>query len=113
MTELITPDTPTTNGTIPAETESLLRERAIRQLKKRRDFRAHLLAYVLVNAFLWLVWGVVYLAAAGPWFPWPLLPLFGWGIGLTFHAWDTYGRKPFTEEEIGRETDRLRPGGFR
>ena len=44
---------------------------------------------------------------------WPLLPLFGWGIGLTFHAWNTHGRKPFTDEEIGRETDRLRPSGSR
>jgi 2TM domain len=39
--------------------------------------RTHLLAYLLVNSFLWLVWGVVYLAADGPWFPWPVLPLGG------------------------------------
>jgi hypothetical protein len=113
MTERITPATPTTNGTTAADADSVLRERAIHQLKTRRDFRAHLLAYVLVNAFLWLVWGVVYAAAAGPWFPWPLLPLFGWGIGLTFHDWDTYDGKALTDEEIGRETDRLRPSGFR
>ena len=35
------------------------------------------------------------------------LPLFGWGIGLTFHAWDVYGRKPFRDEDIEREAARL------
>ena len=32
--------------------EGELRERAIANLKKKREFAAHLLAYVLVNAFL-------------------------------------------------------------
>jgi len=103
MTEVLAP---TENGA-RASDEPLRRE-AIRRLKKKRDFRAHLLAYVLVNGFLWLVWGIVYAAASGPWFPWPLFPLFGWGIGLVFHAWDVYGRKPFSDEEVERELARLR-----
>jgi hypothetical protein len=82
-----------------------LREEALRRLAKKRDVRAHQLAYVLENAFLWLSWGVVY-AAGGPWFPWPVFPLFGWGIGLTFHAWDTYGR-PFREQDVERELARM------
>ncbi|HEX6221977.1 MAG TPA: hypothetical protein VF115_12855 [Acidimicrobiia bacterium] len=32
----------------------------------------------------------------------------GWGIGVAFHAWDVYGRKPITEEEILKEEARLR-----
>jgi hypothetical protein len=32
----------------------------------------------------------------------------GWGIGVAFHAWDVYGRKSITEEEILREEARLR-----
>jgi hypothetical protein len=91
-------------STAPADVE--LREEALRRLEKKRDFRAHLLAYVLVNAFLWLIWGVVY-AVGGTWFPWPVFPLFGWGIGLTFHAWDTYGRRPFREQDIERELGRM------
>ena len=35
-----------------------LRSRAITILKKRRDFRAHLLIYVLVNGALVTVWAV-------------------------------------------------------
>jgi hypothetical protein len=110
MTELLTP---TENGTSASEAPLPLREQAVVQLKKKRDFRAHLLAYVLVNAFLWLIWGVVLTAADGPWFPWPLFPLVGWGIGLVFHAWDTYGRKPFSDADIAREVERLRQGSVR
>jgi uncharacterized membrane protein len=79
---------------------------ALESLKKKRDFHAHLLAFVLFNSFLWLIWAVVN-AFGGPAFPWPIFPLVGWGIGLVFHAWDAYGRKPFSEEEIEREVRRL------
>jgi hypothetical protein len=82
------------------------REQALRVLKKKQDFRSHLLAFILVNSFLWVIWGVVY-AFGGPVFPWPIFPLLGWGIGLSFHAVDAFGRKPFSEEEIERETRRL------
>lgn len=92
-----------------ADPENDLRAEALRQLKKKRDFRGHLLVYVLVNAVLWTIWGVFY-ATSGVWFPWPLFAMFGWGIGLVFHAWDAYGRKPFTEEDIRREESRLRGG---
>ena len=89
-----------------AEPETDLRVEAIRRLKKKRDFRGHLLAYVLVNALLWAIWGVGF-AIAGARFPWPLIAMFGWGIGLVFHAWDAYGLKPFSEEDIRREEARL------
>lgn len=97
QTELTTP---------VSEPAADLHAEALRRLEKKRDFRGHLLAYVLVNAGLWAIWGVVF-AASGAWFPWPLFVLFGWGIGLVFHAWDVYGRRPFTEEDIQRELSRL------
>jgi hypothetical protein len=82
---------------------------ALRRLQKKRDFHTHLVAYVLVNAFLWLIWGVVY-AAGGPWFPWPVFPLFGWAIGLIFHGWEVYRRHEFSQKAIDRELDRLTRG---
>jgi 2TM domain-containing protein len=100
--------TPTENGTVIARDTPGLREEALLQLKKRRDFHTHLVAYVLVNTFLWLIWAVVLIAADGTQLPWPLFPMAGWGIGLAFHAWDTYGRKPFTDADINRELARLR-----
>jgi hypothetical protein len=86
-----------------------LREEALRRLEKKREFRLHLSTFVVVNAFLWLIWGVVFWFT-GFWFPWPVFPLAGWGIGLGFHAWDVYGNRPFTAEQIEREAARLRGG---
>jgi hypothetical protein len=88
-----------------ASTESDLRQEAIRRLKKKRDFRAHLVSYVLVNALLVVIWAVT---SSG--FFWPIFPLVGWGIGLAFNAWDAYGRRPITEADIRREQERLRRG---
>jgi fatty acid desaturase len=84
-------------------TEDTLREQAIRRANKKRDFRGHVLAYVLVNAMLVGIWAVT-----GADFFWPIFPILGWGIGVAFNAWDVYGRKPVTEEEIRREMERLR-----
>ena len=87
--------------------EELLREQALENIKRRRDFKAHALAYVLVNAFLWVIWAVTSSAHGSPIFPWPIIPLAGWGIGLGMHAWDTY-RRPITERDVDRELERLR-----
>lgn len=89
----------------PFESDGDLRDLAIRQLQKRREFRTHLIVYVLVNSLLWLIWGILF-ATGGPWFPWPVFPLVGWGIGLALHARETY-RDRFSDEEIRREVDRL------
>ncbi|HEX3242185.1 MAG TPA: 2TM domain-containing protein [Solirubrobacterales bacterium] len=83
-------------------TDEELREQAILQLKKKRDFRTHIFIYVLVNAMLIVIWAVT-----GAGFFWPVFPLVGWGIGIGANAWDVYGRKPISEEEIRRETERL------
>ncbi len=79
-----------------------LREQAITQLKKKRDFRTHIFIYVIVNVMLVGIWAVT-----GAGFFWPIFPILGWGIGVGANAWDVYGRKPITEEEIRRETERL------
>ena len=83
--------------------DEVLRDRAIKRLKKRRDFHAHLLIYALVNVFLVAIWAVV--DAHG--FFWPVFPIAGWGIGVIMNAWDVYGRQEITEEDIHREMDRL------
>jgi hypothetical protein len=83
-----------------------LRERALKRLKKRRDFKAHLLVYLLVNAFLVVIW---YVTTPGGFF-WPVFPLVGWGIGVVMNAWDVYVAQDFTEDEIHREMRRLQQG---
>jgi hypothetical protein len=83
-----------------------LRERAIRRLKKRRDFRAHVLVYTLVNAFLVVIWAVT---TPGGFF-WPIFPLVGWGIGLVMNGWDVYFSDDFSEEDIEKEVEHLSQG---
>lgn len=83
------------------ETETL-RERAVKRLRKKRDFHVHLLLYVTVNAFLVLVW-----LLTGPVFFWPVIPMAGWGIGVIANAWDVYASDVPTESQIRREMDKL------
>ena len=79
--------------------EQAARERAVQQLKKRRDFRGHLLVYVLVNAFVTVIW--IFTGAHG--FFWPIFLIGPWGIGLVMNAWDVYWRRDITEEDIERQ----------
>ena len=80
-----------------------LRKRAEKRLKAKRDLGAHALAYVLVNAFLVVIWAMT--SPSG--FFWPAFPILGWGIGLAFNVWDVYSPEP-TEDKIRAEMDRLR-----
>jgi hypothetical protein len=86
-----------------AESDAL-RERAIKHLKKRRDFSGHLLVYVLVNGFLVVIWALT----GDHGFFWPVFPMAGWGIGVVMNAWDVYRNDEFGEEPIRREMEHLR-----
>jgi hypothetical protein len=79
-----------------------LREAAVKQLRKKRDLQAHVLAYVMVNLLLNGVW----LLTSPGGFYWPVFPLLGWGIGLAFNVWDVYAPSP-TEGQIQKEMQRL------
>lgn len=62
--------------------------------RKRVEFRAHLIVYCVVNGALWILWYVT-----GQGYPWPLWPLIGWGIGLTFHYLFEYRPSRLLSEE--------------
>ena len=81
-----------------------LRDRAVKQLKKRRDFMSHLLVYVLVNSFIVLIWAIT---NSGGFF-WPIFPMVGWGIGVVMNAWDVWHSAEFDEDQIRREVARIR-----
>jgi hypothetical protein len=80
-----------------------LRERALKRLKKRRDFHGHVLIYVLVNTFLVVIWAVT----SPDGFFWPIFPIAGWAIGLVANAWDVYFAGEITEDQIDREMQHL------
>jgi hypothetical protein len=90
-----------------ASSSDPVRDQAITSLKKKRDFKTHVLMYVAVNAMLVVIWALTNPDGLF----WPIFPILGWGIGVIANAWDVYGRKPITEDEIQREADRLRGSG--
>ncbi len=66
--------------------------------QKRASFKNHAVSYVIVNGFLWVLWFFSgnhgnALDITG-WhihhYPWPIWPMFGWGIGLAFHFAGAY-----------------------
>jgi hypothetical protein len=57
------------------------RERAKKRVDEIKGFYQHLLVYVLVNIFLFVL--NVLTSPRDLWFYWPLL---GWGIGVVAHA---------------------------
>ena len=87
--------------------DEVLRQRAIKRLKKRRDLAGHLLVYTLVNTFIVLIW---FMSGSNGFF-WPVFPIVGWGIGVVMNAWDVYRNDEFDEIQIRREMDRLQRMG--
>ncbi len=83
-------------------TDTDLRERAFRHLKKVRDFRTHLAVYLLFNGFVVVIW-----AMTGSGFFWPVFLIGFWGIGLAMNAWDVYVAEDPDEEAIQQEMRRL------
>jgi hypothetical protein len=77
------------------------RDQARKRLQERRDFGSHLVAYVVVNTSLIVVW-----AMTGAGYFWPAWVLAGWGAGLVLHAWEVFFRRPVTEADIDEELGR-------
>lgn len=89
----------TAQPVVPAE----LREAALKRLKKRQEFHAHVLVFSLVNSVFVLMWALT----TPDIFFWPVLPLAFWGIGLVMNAWDVYRAGQFSEEQVRSEIERL------
>jgi fatty acid desaturase len=79
------------------------REWARKRIERKRKLYGDLLAYVVINAFLVVVWAVT-----GAGYFWPGWVLAGWGALLLLDLWDVYYRKPLTEADIDRELGKRR-----
>jgi 2TM domain len=86
---------------VSSSREAELHERALVHLKKKRDFWAHVLVYVMVNSLIVTIWA---LTSRG--FFWPVFPMAGWAIGVVMNAWDVW-HGDFTEDQVVREMQRL------
>src|SRR5690606_23951605 len=84
------------------ETQQFNQENAYLRAKKRvkdlKEFYGHLTSYCLVIPFL--IFLNLYTA---PQFQWFWFPMLGWGMGLSFHAFEVFGYGKSWEEKKIRE----------
>ncbi len=92
------------SGPVPSESQWTLADRgaAVRRIEGKRKLGGHVIAYLVVNAFLAVAWAVTWTG-----YFWPGWVLGGWGMLLLLHAASVYLRKPLTEEDIEKELSRL------
>lgn len=87
--------------------EEIIRKRVEKKLEERNGLIIHGTAFVLVNTMLFMIW-----LFSGAGFPWFMIPLLGWGIGMFAHYMDyhqNYGAgREKREQLIAREMERER-----
>jgi 2TM domain len=109
------------NGTkdheaVVASTEDQLRAEALASLKRKRKFGEDAVAFLAVNAVLWVIWALTD-RSSDP-IPWPLWVTAIWGVFLGADAWRAFAPWPrsfraITEEDVDRELRRLSATGSR
>lgn len=77
---------------------------ARKRVKKRSDFRSHLVSYVVTISFLFVI-----NILTSPGYLWVIWPALGWGVGIAFHAFTVMGliadedkEEELIEQEIRR-----------
>ncbi len=99
-----------------------IRERAEKRVKMQQEFKLHGVIYVVVNAFLWVLWIAIpalldTLNISGTFmsimrFPWPILVMLAWGLALLIHGAVVYfeagGGAEARERAVQREVERER-----
>lgn len=76
------------------QSEEEIYKKAKKRVKELKDFYAHLASFLWVNLFLLILnlW-------TSPGHLWFFYPMFGWGIGLFFHAIGVFNIIPFFGKE--------------
>ena len=58
--------------------------------KRRASFKGHFAVYLVMSAFFWILWYFSGGGKNGNSLPWPVWPMFGWGLGVAFHFIGAY-----------------------
>ncbi|MFN8374671.1 MAG: protein kinase [Anaerolineae bacterium] len=83
-----------------ATDEEGIRKRVEKRIKDRREFVGHLISFTVVNAMLWMIFGLT-----GADFPWPMFVTLGWGSGLAAHAVSMFFKTNSQLEKREHEVD--------
>ena len=85
-----------------------LREQARKRVQAKRDLATHVVAYLVINVALIVIW-----AFTGQGYFWPIWVIGGWGVGLVLNIWDVLWRRPITDADVNAELSRHRSSGQR
>ena len=91
-------------------TDEEIRNKATQKVRVKMSFFIHLTVYLLVNAFLWIIWLVT---SGGPTASmWPLFPTIGWGIAIVIHGITTFAfHSDWEDREVEKEISRMKKSG--
>ena len=85
--------------------EEQIYEQAKKRVEEKRGFFTHLIVYIVVNIILVIIWAF----AAGGGFPWFIIVLGGWGIGILFHFLGVFVyRTRVDKAAIEKEAEKIR-----
>lgn len=113
---------PVIESSVQERGDAEVRELAVRQIERKRRFRARGSGAAAVSVVLVIIWAITeYNNAAGwptngfsqssgihdVWNSWIVYPLIAIALGVAIDAWRTYRNKPITEADIRHEMDRL------
>lgn len=88
-------------------TEEDLRAKAIKRIKRKRDFVGHVAVFLVINAGLWVVWAV---DGADTDDLWPAWVTGIWLVVLVLDAFKVYGERPISDQQIEEEVRRMKSG---
>jgi hypothetical protein len=106
---------------VPADSDELARQAAIRQIERRRRFKISTVTGTVGMIVLVAIWAASEYHNAGGWptqgfsqssgihdvwNSWIIYPLIAWVLLTAAHGWLVYGRKPISESEVKREIER-------
>ncbi len=86
------------------EEEVELRSKALKQIKRKRDFVGHVVLYVVVNAGLWVVWAV---NGGHTHDLWPAWVSGIWLVILLLDAYKVFKERPISDQQIDEEIRRM------
>lgn len=90
-----------------SQSSSGIRDQALAQLKRKREFRAGIAVYLVINALLWVIWLLSDERGDSNGIPWPLWVTVFWGIGMLIGAYNIYGQKPISDAEVEAEMRKI------
>lgn len=81
--------------------ENELREEIRARVEAKLGFYIHLAVYSVINVILFFIWW----STSG--FPWFVLPLLGWGVGLFAHFLHVFAQINITDRMVEKEYQKV------